>query len=377
MPTKDDVLPFIQEINNAIQQNSINQVSAAFYKLGKYLQEQYPGKNSEDIQKALGKNGINFSSFELPNLEMVTFLLRARENLADEGVENEERRNYLAAHLIGINCYLKVMDEPVLDAAQVSRTNKIFDIIGQAIRIFPQVAEENTRLAREVLLDFEKVKNTPEDFQKAGPQLISLRNLELTDQVQDIKKVHLQEIGKRRIPPQLLAQEPKNIDKIQTIMLLLSQLKEISWSVIKDKVDPLEEKQAREDNKKIAKLADDIEKHLIEYYSGKQGLEEKIALSEGMNHLLEENNNLIEKFDKNFIASLKKITLQPNELSKIKDLVEAFKTLAVEVQKIDEHNPDRKKTLYFIEEGKSNLIPIIQETDLLRIRLLWKLIFEE
>lgn len=40
--TNNDIRPYIDEINSAIQQNSINKAVSAFYKLGKFLHREYP-----------------------------------------------------------------------------------------------------------------------------------------------------------------------------------------------------------------------------------------------------------------------------------------------------------------------------------------------
>ncbi|WP_244918536.1 hypothetical protein [Legionella cincinnatiensis] len=224
--TNNDIRPYIDEINSAIQQNSINKAVSAFYKLGKYIHSEYPEetKNVEDTQKALRKATINFSDLELPNLEMVSFLIAAREELATSNCL--ESSDLLGAQLIGISSYLAIMDEPNLALGEESRTTKAFNHLGEIIKIYPKEFENNINKIKCVFEEFDRIKDNPEEFEQERTEYTSIINLEFPKEIGKVSPEALKRVGEGKIDSRLLGQHPETIDKMCAIMTLLATLEE-------------------------------------------------------------------------------------------------------------------------------------------------------
>ncbi|QEY51817.1 hypothetical protein [Legionella longbeachae] len=224
--TNNDIRPYIEEINSAIQQNSINKAVSSFYKLGKYLHSKYPEetKSVEEIQKALRKAAINFSGLELPNLEIISFLIAAREELATSN--RFESSDLLGAQLIGISSYLAIMDEPNLPFGEESRTTKAFNRLGEIIRIFPNEFEGNINKIKLIIEKYEGVKDNPQDFEQEKTEFTSIINLEFPKEIGEVSPEVLKKIGRGKIDSRLLGKSPETIDRIYAIMTLLSTLEE-------------------------------------------------------------------------------------------------------------------------------------------------------
>ncbi|KTD58607.1 hypothetical protein Lsai_1214 [Legionella sainthelensi] len=427
--TNNDIRPYIDEINSAIQQNSINKAVSAFYKLGKFLHREYPEetKSVEETQKALRKAAINFSALELPNLEILSFLIAAREELATNN--RLEASDLLGTQLIGISSYLAIMDELNPSFGEESRTTKAFNRLGEIIKIYPTEFENNINKIKRVFEEFEVVKDNPKDFEQERTEFTSIINLEFPKEIGAVSPEVLKKIGQGKIDSRLLGQPPETLDRIGAIMTLLSTLEEKvierirakeqekknieeQWPQVellqanlveannketqaRDRLlqSPTDEKeqalnefneaaenakntkqkleeerqklkdepqvkqaqmtidQARNDKSNISNFCRNIKGILIQYYSG--DLEAKVLLSENISHELQEHQQLINQIDSRILKKLAKIGIPADELTKINNLINSFKSLEKEVEEITDSTFDKKEILDFIKNSKA------------------------
>ncbi|WP_237762173.1 hypothetical protein [Legionella santicrucis] len=118
------------------------------------------------------------------------------------------------------------MDEPNLALGEESRTTKAFNRLGEIIRIYPKEFENNINKIKCVFEEFDKIKDKPEEFEQKRTEFTSIINLDFPKEIGGVSPEVLKKVGQGKIDSRLLGQPAETIDRMCTIMSLLSTLEE-------------------------------------------------------------------------------------------------------------------------------------------------------
>ena len=347
----------IEKINGTLNENSLNNSIIVLYKLGSYLQKKAPDQKLEFYQQLLKNEAINFSHIPLPGLELLSYIISAREELVEQFTEDKNKLDFLTHLLIGINCYLSVMDNQTTNTDE-SRITKAFEALGGIRKIYPALVKDNIKECINALLDYSIVKDNSElsNF-STNYQLMSIVDLDFPTQITELKVSDLTTLANlNTITTPLFGLTPEELDDISFVLNKMTTLQNTVWSQIHD--NSLEVNKAKTNFQKLMQILNDSKKSITHYYSNHRDLTAKLVLSQQMTKFLNSIELMIQGTEAQTLLKQlahSKIWLHKDELTAKITLQTYLDQLTIETNKINQKDPDKKIILTFIDNITSAL----------------------